>query len=453
MRTHLCSALGLVTLVAGIGCTKVTAETTPLGLEPWAKSYPGSVGFVSGTAIASGADGDVLLGGTFGETVDFGGGDLVIDAGNAVFVAHLDQDGNHLFSGSTGSNDSLSAVAVGPAGELYAAGTYDGAINFGSGKLTGYKNGYLAAFGPGGASDFSLALGGEAEDWADDVTVTPSGNIVVAARAGDDTNFGAGAQSASYTRKDAVVVAYDPGGKHLWEVHIPEAVGSLLSVTSDGADNVVVTGLTYGPIQLGGMSAEAGGAFVAKISAAGTPLWLRATTSGLGTYPSFFDAAIGPDGGVVVSGASYYGQFTIGGVTSGTSENGDVFWISLSPGGEVRHVRALGIPNYYNAPQLAVAPDGDVLVGLTTYDAVDLGGGLIGTGIDQNVILGRFTAEGQHVRSMEITGLSREYLGDLAVDPDGNTLVLGWFDGEIEVAGTTLTAVSGNDLFVTRLDF
>lgn len=452
MRTLALSALALVSLAAGLGCHKVTTEG-PLDLQPWAKSFEGGAGsFVSGTSIASGPEGDVLLGGMFGANVDFGGGYLVNDGGSAVFVAHLDEEGNHLFSGSTGSNDSLSGVAVGPGGELYATGTYDGAINFGTGKLTGYKNGYLAAFQAGGASDFSLALGGSAEDWADDVAVTPAGDVVVAVRAGDDANFGGGAQSASFTRKDAVVVAYSPTGKHLWEVHVPDAVSGNLSVASDSAGNIVLTGLSYSPIQIGGLASAEGGAFIAKISATGTPLWLQVATSTDGAYPYLFDAVAGPDGGVVVSGASYYGTFTIGGVSSAGQINGSLFWLSLSPSGEVRHLHPVAVANYYNPPQLAVAPDGDVILGMTAYEAVDFGGGLVGTGPEQNALLARFTPEGEHVRSMEIEGSYNEYLADLAVDPDGNTLVLGWFDAGVEIAGTKLTTDQGNAMFVARLD-
>lgn len=452
MRTLALSALALVSLAAGLGCNKVTTEE-PLDLQPWAKSFEGGAGSsVSGSSIASGPEGDVLLGGTFGANVDFGGGYLVNEAGAAVFVAHLDQDGNHLFSGSTGSNDSLTGVAVGADGELFATGTYDGAINFGSGKLTGYKNGYLAAFQAGGASDFSVALGGSAEDWADDVAVTPAGDVVVAVRAGDDANFGGGAQSVSFTRKDAVVVAYSPTGKHLWEVRVRDAVASNLSVASDSAGNIVLTGLSYNPIQIGGLSGEAG-SFIAKISANGTPLWLQVATSIDSAYPYLFDAVTGPDGGVVVSGASYYGTFTIGGVSSAGKLNGGVFWLSLSPAGEVDVLHPIALADYYYPAQIAVAPDGDVIVGLTSYEAVDFGGGLVGSGAEMNALVARFTAEGEHVRSMELKGSSNEYLADVAVDPEGNTLVLGWFDAGVEVAGTKLTTDQGNAVFVGRLDF
>ena len=453
MRNLALSALALVTLLAGTGCNKVTTENEPLDLDPWAKSFQGgSDSFVYGGALASGPDGDVFLGGFFSSSVDFGGGYLVSDSGSALFVAHLDKDGNHLFSGSTGSNDSLTATAVGPGGELYVAGNYDGAINFGAGKLTGYKNGYLAGFAPGGASMFNLALGGVAEDWVDDVAVTPSGDVIVGARAGDDANFAGGESNKEYSQKEAVVAVYDAEGALLWTVNIPEAIASPVSVTSDTDGNVLVTGRSWSPIQLGGLSGEAG-AFVAKISSTGVPLWLLTTTSAEGNLPDLYDVAVGPEGDVYLSGAWYYGEFQIGGVSSGWVDNSDTFWLRISSKGEVLHMHRLNTPSYYSAPQLAVAPDGQVLVGLTLYYGVDFGGGIVGLGPEQNAVLARFTPEGEHVGSMEIAGGNNEYLNDLAVDPNGDAVVLGWFDSDVELAGTKLTTDQGNAMFVGRIDF
>jgi hypothetical protein len=464
MRKHALLLLGLVAGIEGVGCTKaVIEESQPLGLEPWAASFEGD-SYMYGNAIASGPDGDLFLAGTFTGGTDLGGGALIADEQqqSAVFVAHLDEGGNHLFSGSTGYNDSVSSVAIGPDGDLYVGGYYDGAINFGTGKLTGYKNGYVAAFDRGGASEWSLALGGEAEDWVDDVTVTPSGNVVVAARAADDTDFGDGAVVIPYTQKQAVIASYDRTGNHLWDVRIPNADHSLLSVASDAAGDVIVVGRSYNDIQIIGESGDplqsAAGSFVAKISADGTPLWLAASSSS-DTYPDFYDAAVGPDGSIFVAGNFYYGSFSIGGMSSGFSDDSETFWLRLSPDGAGLHLHRLGTPNYYGLPQLAVAPNGDVLLGLTTYYAVDFGGGQVSFGPGQNAVLARFTPEGQHIRSMEIPGTSNEYgqsneyLTDIAADPDGNTVVLGWFDAEMEIGGTKLSSTTGNTMFVARMAF
>lgn len=454
MRTHALPLLGLVALLASAGCNKVTVEEGEVpDLEPFAKSFQANFSMY-GMSLASGPQGDILVGGIYSESTDLGGGALHADvaSGQAVFIAHLDKDGNHLFSGSTGYNDTLTAAAIGPEGDLYVAGSYDGAINFGTGKLTGYKNGYLAAFQPGGASDFSMALGGEAEDWLDDIAVSPAGNIVVAARAGDDADFGGGPVVDAYSDKDGVVAMYDREGGFLWEVRIPGAVGMPLSVASDEAGNVVVAGRTYGDVQVGSLTAGAG-SFIAKISAAGMPLWVQSTSSD-STWPELYDVAVGPDGSVYVAGAYYYGSFSIAGLPAEEAFDSETFWLRLSPEGKGLHLHQLHSVNYYAPPQLAVAPNGEVVVGLTTYYPVDFGDGtLLGTGTDQNAVLARFTPEGGYLRGLELEGTDREYVTDLAIDPNGNTVVLGWFTEQITIGGETLAFENGPPIFVARLDF
>lgn len=461
MRTHALLTLGLVALIGGAGCNRVEVEGgEPLDLEPWGARFQGDAeSDLFPTAIASGPEGDVLLGGNFRGNADLGGGVLVADALDAVFVAHLDAAGDHLFSGSTGSNDNVSGVAVGPEGDLYVAGNYDGAINFGSGKLIGYKNGYLAAFQSGGASAFSLPLGGEAEDWVDDVAVTPSGDVVVAARAANDTDFGGGAPVVKpYSSKDAVIVAYDRQGQYRWDVRIPGAVHRGLSLASDASGNIVVTGRSYDDIQVSGSEAAGAalqsgpGSFIAKIGAGGTPLWLQTSVSSQGVYPEFYEAAVGPDGSIFVSG-SHYGVFSIAGLGSGDAYDSETFWLRLSPEGDGLHFHDLKAPNYYGVPQLAVAPSGELLVGMTTFYTLDLGGGLLSTGPGQNAILARFTPDGGHLESIEIEGANEEQLHDLAVDPNGNAVIVGWFDAQVTIGGEQLTAETGSAMFVGRMDF
>lgn len=453
MRTRTCLLLGPLALCAGLGCSRGDQDASPqLDLEPFAKSFHGTSGTVTrGAAIASGPDGDLFIGGTFDLNVDLGGGYLVADSGTSVLVAHLDRDGEHLFSGNTGSNDGVSAVAISDEGSLRVAGSYDGAINFGTGKLTGYKNGYVAGFEPGGKSSFSKALGGEAEDSADDVATAPDGTILVAARAGDDADFGGGAPSASYSKKEAVVAAYGPSGSYLWELRIPGAVSDRLSVAADRDGNVVVCGLSYSGIQVGDLSADPG-AFVARINSEGKPMWVRSATSDLG-LPLFREVAIGKDGQVLVSGTINFSTATIAGLSFGSFDQLNAFWLALAPDGAPQYVKQVPGAEYNMFPEIAAAPDGDVLVGMTVSSPVDFGGGQVGTGVLQNVVLARFTADGELVKSMELAGNSAESLGDLAVDVEGNPVITGWFDLALEIGGAKLVTDNSVDMFVARLDF
>ncbi|MEZ4301125.1 MAG: hypothetical protein R3B70_39680 [Polyangiaceae bacterium] len=453
MRALFCSALGLLALAASTGCTPPeTAETDPEGgdvaVDAWAMSFPQA----TGTALSTGPDGDLVVGGGFNDSINLGGGFLTAEKGTAVFIAHLNSAGEHLMSGATGSNDSVTATAIDGAGAFYVTGTYDGAINFGSGKLTGYKNGYLAAFEPDGDSAFSAVLGGMADDASDDVAVTPTGNVIVAVRAGDDADFGGGPASPTYTAKQGVVVAYSPAGKFLWELRMTYAIGQPLSVGSDAAGNIYVCGLSYGDLQVGDLTTTPG-SFIAKLSPGGKPLWVRSTDySGASTLPSFGDLSVAPNGTVYVTGSYYYGSFKIGGVTAPSALDPTTFFLGLSPDGDTTVLKTFDTPSYYGPPQLAVTDKGELLIGLNTYYAVDLGGGVLSLGPQQNILLGRFSADGTHLKSTEIPGDSGEWLTDLAAIGD-QVVMLGGYATSITLAGEKLTTESGASMFLARVDF
>ncbi|MBK8253310.1 MAG: hypothetical protein IPK82_11680 [Polyangiaceae bacterium] len=436
-----------------VGCTQPPndseGESEQTALDPWAKSYNFGV---YGNSIAAGPEGDVVIGGTFDETADFGGGMLAGDEGRAVFLAHLDAAGEHLMSGSTGSNDQVKATAVADSGAFYIAGSYDGAINFGGGKLTGYQNGYFAAFDKGGASDFSFAVGTDTQDSIDSVTVTPNGNIVIAGRAGSDADFGAGPQDTGTLTKQGVIAAYTRSGEHLWEIRMPYADTVELKVTSDNVGNVIVTGGTYSTIQFGNMTVDAG-AFVGKISSTGLPLWIVATESpDYYVLPYFRDVQVAPNGDVLILGYYYYGQCNMGDIKSPFIDDSQPFVIRLSATGKPVGMQMFDVPLYGGPPSFALTPDGEMLMAFNAYLSADLGGGLIGTGIDSNVLLARFSPEGNHIKSMELKGDRNETVMDIASDADGNMLIIGQFDGKVEFSGKKLDSQYTNATYVGRID-
>ncbi|MDQ1368271.1 MAG: hypothetical protein QOF20_624, partial [Acidimicrobiaceae bacterium] len=77
------------------------------------------------SAVAVDAAGNIVLGGSFGGSVDFGGGPLVATAGHpSAFLVRLDPNGKHLWSQTFATEDAvLQGVAVGADGRIAATGT------------------------------------------------------------------------------------------------------------------------------------------------------------------------------------------------------------------------------------------------------------------------------------------------------------------------------------------
>ena len=116
--------------------------TGAVDVEPPAHRWSHGFGDVEGDlgyGIATDEDGKVFVTGTFGGTVDFGGGPLASAGASDGFLAKFDADGAHLWSRSFGDaeNDGVWGVAVDPTGDVVVTGFFGGTVDFGAGPVVG----------------------------------------------------------------------------------------------------------------------------------------------------------------------------------------------------------------------------------------------------------------------------------------------------------------------------
>ncbi|MEZ4503874.1 MAG: hypothetical protein R3C39_14725 [Dehalococcoidia bacterium] len=143
--------------------------------------------------------------------------------------------------------------------------------------------------------------------------------------------------------------------------------------------------------------------------------------------------------------------FVVASVASLTS---DVWFIE---DGE-RWARGLrGSTTGVGGPQLVVLADGSIIAALTVgysegpADA-DLGGGrLEGVG-RTDIVIGRFTASGEHVWSRLFGGAGRDNLGGIDVAGDGAVVLGGTFEGTLDLDGVSLSSAGERDAFFAVLD-
>ncbi len=424
-------------------------DAAPAAFEPWARKFGGTL---SPTSMASGLDGDIYLGGTFQGTASFGGGWLDAPDYGTLFVAHLDPQGDHVMSGSTGAEDELRSVAVSSGGAMYVSGDFHGSVNFGTGKLTGENDGYLAGFNPSGTSAFGLAISGVAQVYVDGVVTLPNGNVVIAARADDKTDFGGGVPLNGNGQAQMVVAVYSPSGSHLWEQRTIGYMNEALSLAADAGGNILVGGASYQEVTIGD-TALGYAAFVEKLSSDGDVVWVRGTTTESGYIPQIHDLAVDEAGAVYLTGYYYYDPFSIGGIKVPPSQTQNGYLVKLSPEGTGIYAKGFPADNYQRNMLVAAAKGGDVLVGMTSYYPVDFGGGPVGLVTKTSVLMARFDAKGNHVRSMALDGNSSEWLVDLAADPAGNAVIVGTFDNLLDIGEDRLVASGGPDMFIARMAF
>ena len=125
----------------------------------------------------------------------------------------------------------------------------------------------------------------------------------------------------------------------------------------------------------------------------------------------------------------------------------------LSAEGTGIYAKGFPVDNYQHNMEIAAAKGGELLLAMTAYYPVDFGGGPLGLVADTNLLLARFDAKGNHLKSMALDGNEDEWVIDLAADPSGNPVVLGMFDNLLDIGKDRLVATGGANMFLARMDF
>lgn len=266
--------------------------------------------------------------------------------------------------------------------------------------------------------------------WSDfDVEDEISGTCVASSApdAGVDAAPAMGwAMTASSERYDfARAVAYDPSG------------------------NTYVAGVFYGSAMLAGSPVTSNGQsdiFVVKFTADGRKLWAR-TIGGTGADEVFDLKA---DGSRVVIVGSFKNAVDFGtGLLTAQATEGYVASLDVDGVTQwVDHRGGIGATNFrqvdLDATQVVVAADFTSSLALPS-------GTVTARGVVDLLAI-RYTPAGSITWSQAISGTSFDYVGGVALTPDGDALVAGQFLETLDMGvGTTLTSLGGSDLFVVKL--
>ncbi|MBK7583324.1 MAG: hypothetical protein IPI67_24425 [Myxococcales bacterium] len=278
---------------------KLGAQGNPV----WAKRFGGS-GDDRALGVASDASGNVLMSGIFSGSIDFGGGPLVSAVSWDVFLTKLSATGQHVFSKRFGdaSQHEARTLAVAPNGDIVIAGSFTGTLDFGGGPLvsTGANDIYVAALSSAGSQLFSKRFGSAASDGVAALAVGPSGDIYAAGMFDGTIDFGTGLHTSAGAGD--ILVKLSATGSTAWSRSYGlnnnwESVGG---ITADAA-GVTLAGTFWGSQSFGGPAVVSKGGtdtFVAKLDPSGNHLWSR-SFGGTGSDPCWGFAG-NPDGSTAV---------------------------------------------------------------------------------------------------------------------------------------------------------
>lgn len=235
------------------------------------------------------------------------------------------------------------------------------------------------------------------------------------------------------------------------------------AVAVDAAGNTVVAGTFSGTITLGSFTLSTGSAsnsdiFVARLSPAGT--WTQALRAGGTDYDYATALAVAPNGDVVVAGYFRSPTVVLGSTTltnaSTAAGTDDIFVARLSPAGTWIQAVQAGGPQSDGVHDLAIAPNGDVVVAGDFEATARFGSFALTTsspgGGNEDIFVARLNPAGTWTQAVGVGSAGLDAPAGLAVAANGDVVLAGNFQGpSIEFGSTTLTSAGAMDIFVARL--
>ena len=304
------------------------------GNQVWSKSF-GSFGNDVAYSVATDANSNVIVAGTFYGRVDVGGATLAStnDSGD-MFLAKYAPAGTLIWANRFGDSgtDNANGVAVDTNGNIFLTGAFTGSVDFGGGALTstGGTDVVLAKYTAAGQHVWSKRFGDTGQDVGYSVAAAPNGDVAITGYFQGTVNFGGGVVT-THGSLDTFVVRYSPAGTHLWSFGLGGTnADEGFDIAMDLGGNVIVAGAFQGTVDFGTGPLTSAGAWdvvVAKYSAGGTPQWSR-SFGGTGNDIGY-SVAVDAGGNATVTG---YFQSTVnfgGGAVTAAGDT-DMFVVNLA---------------------------------------------------------------------------------------------------------------------------
>jgi hypothetical protein len=290
-------------LPSGIFVAKLNAD----GGHDWSRSCGNDLG--AGVAVATTAEGDAVVTGSFGGTMDCGTGPVAPSAFDDIFLMKLSGASGEVswldtFAGS--SMDTPAGVAVDAFGNIFLAGTFFGTIDL---QGNTFANGdgsesFITKRTNDGEHLWSRGIGGAGNQVTSGLTATPLGGVVVVGNFESTVTLEAGSTLTSAGQVDAFAIGYGASGDLSWKRSVGGADDQgATCVAVDAKGRVSLGGTFKSGIDIG-LGVHAAGSpadgFVAQLSSAGETVWDRVfggTTHGV-------QMAAQPDGRIVIIGTA-----------------------------------------------------------------------------------------------------------------------------------------------------
>jgi hypothetical protein len=314
--------------------------------------------------------------------------------------------------------------------------------------------------GATGKPRWGTGFGGLGIDSPRGIAIGPGGEAYLVGYFDGETDLGpAGkhrAREGTVAKKpgsDAFLVQLGSDGKIAWGRTFGAGRDDVANAVAVRGERVVVVGQFLDELTLGEFKHKAAGSddvFVAAFDRAGEPQWLW-TTGGIDSDGANAIAAA-PDGGWLIGGS--FSRTAELQHTALKSRGGtDAMLIRLASNGDVEWVKQFGGRYNDTITHLAVDGRGNIYVQGVFRDVADWGGAPLTAhgGSDNDIVLAKYDVNGDHVWSQNFGNAFNDVAGGLTIDPAGNLTMVGSFDKSVSFGpGDEHTSVGESDAFVAR---
>jgi hypothetical protein len=228
---------------------------------------------------------------------------------------------------------------------------------------------------------------------------------------------------------------------------------SIRSVAADSSGNVYSVGDFEGVVSFGGDLLVADGdkadLVIAKHDHFGNPVWSQRYGDSSNQYGS--KLLVDADDNIFVL-ARLFGNIDLGGGALGSEGVEDLIVAKLDPDGNHLWSRSFGGSDPDRAERMVVGPQGNLLITGAFNTEVDFGnGGFTSNGLRDAFVLELDGQTGEHVLSIQIGGPGDDYGYGIDVDATGNVLTTGRFTESLDL-GQPLVSAGLRDIYVAKFD-
>jgi hypothetical protein len=447
---------GSVVQSAG-GLDIFVAKLGPDGAHVWTRGF-GGPDDQRGASVAADSAGNVVVLGSLRGAADLGGGSIASVGGDDVALVKLTAAGAHVFSKGFGdaADQVGEGVAIDGQNGIVLTGTFSSVINFGGDPLVslGKEDVFVARLSPSGAHQQSARFGDADSQLAAGVAIDAGNNVILTGSFAGSIDLGGGPHmsSGALGALDIFAAKLATNGAYVWS----KAFGAggdqaARAVAVDDSNALWLTGFYKGRVAFGGASLPPAGGrdfFAAKLSGLGDHVF----SASVGDAHDQVGAGVAADpaGNIALTGY-FSNSVDLGGGRIPSGGAGDLFVAMYSPALELLWAKAFGDASGQVGDGVAFDPQGNLVLAAYGGGALDLGGGNLPGGTGYDVLVAKFSPLGDHLFSKRFPGAGHQRVYGVAVDGDGNIVIVGSNEGTVSFGGETFVA-SGIDAFVAKLD-